>query len=87
VKSVAIDSDERQVLATVPHLPLLISIKYLYAMQETPNYERSAKNKTKRKQKNSVACGPQANYTDEATATCWRNLMPTFADRIPSIQK
>jgi hypothetical protein len=23
---------------------------------------------------------PQANYTDWATATCWRNLVPIFAD-------
>jgi hypothetical protein len=30
---------------------------------------------------NSVALSPQANYTDWATATCRRNLVPTFADR------
>jgi hypothetical protein len=30
---------------------------------------------------NSVAFSPQATYTDWATATCWRNLVPTFADR------
>jgi hypothetical protein len=30
---------------------------------------------------NSVALSPQANYTDWATATCWRNLVPTFMDR------
>jgi hypothetical protein len=30
---------------------------------------------------NSVALSPQANYTDWATATCWRNLLPTFEDR------
>jgi hypothetical protein len=30
---------------------------------------------------NSVALSPQANYTDWATATCRRNLAPTFADR------
>jgi hypothetical protein len=29
----------------------------------------------------SLAFSPQANYTDWATATCWRNLVPTFADR------
>jgi hypothetical protein len=29
---------------------------------------------------NSVAFSSQANYTDWATATCWRNLMQTFAD-------
>jgi hypothetical protein len=30
---------------------------------------------------NSVACSPQANYTDRATVSCWRNLMSTFVDR------
>jgi hypothetical protein len=30
---------------------------------------------------NSVALSPQANYTDWATATCRRNLVPTFSDR------
>jgi hypothetical protein len=34
------------------------------------------KNKT-----NSMALSPQANYTDWATATCQRNLVPTFVDR------
>jgi hypothetical protein len=33
------------------------------------------------KKKNSVAFSLQANYTDWATATCWRNSVPTFADR------
>jgi hypothetical protein len=32
-------------------------------------------------QTNSVAFSPQANYTKLATATCWRNLVPIFADR------
>jgi hypothetical protein len=36
----------------------------------------SNKNKT-----NSVALGPRANYIDWAIATCWRNLVRTFADR------
>jgi hypothetical protein len=31
--------------------------------------------------KNSVALSPRANYTDWATATCRRNLVPTFVDR------
>jgi hypothetical protein len=35
-----------------------------------------AQNKT-----NSVALSPQPNYTDLATATCRRNLVPTFVDR------
>jgi hypothetical protein len=30
---------------------------------------------------NILAFSQQANYTDWATATCWRNLMPTFVDR------
>jgi hypothetical protein len=33
------------------------------------------------KQTNSVALSPQANYTDWVTATCQRNLVPTFMDR------
>jgi hypothetical protein len=33
------------------------------------------------KQTNTVALGPQANYTDCSTATCRRNLVPTFVDR------
>jgi hypothetical protein len=33
------------------------------------------------KTKNSVALGPRASYTDWATATCRRNLVPTFVDR------
>jgi hypothetical protein len=28
-----------------------------------------------------MAFNPQANYTDGATATCRRNVVPTFADR------
>jgi hypothetical protein len=30
---------------------------------------------------NSVALSPKANYTDWSTATCRRNLVPTFVDR------
>jgi hypothetical protein len=33
------------------------------------------------KSTNSVALSPQANYFDWATATCRRNLVPTFVDR------
>jgi hypothetical protein len=29
----------------------------------------------------SVALSPRANYTDWATATCRRNVVPTFVDR------
>jgi hypothetical protein len=28
-----------------------------------------------------MSLNPQANYTDWMTATCRRNLVPTFADR------
>jgi hypothetical protein len=28
-----------------------------------------------------VTFSPEANYIDLAIATCWRNLVPTFADR------
>jgi hypothetical protein len=31
-----------------------------------------------------MALSPQANYTLQATATCWRNLVPTFVDRVVS---
>jgi hypothetical protein len=31
--------------------------------------------------KNSMALSPQANYTNWATVTCQRNLVPTFVDR------
>jgi hypothetical protein len=40
-----------------------------------------AHKQTKTQQTNSVALSLQANYTDWATATCWRNLVKTFADR------
>jgi hypothetical protein len=30
---------------------------------------------------NSVSLIPRANYTDSGTATCRRNLVPTFVDR------
>jgi hypothetical protein len=33
-----------------------------------------------KKETNSVAFSPQANYTDSATAICW-NLVPTLGDR------
>jgi hypothetical protein len=35
---------------------------------------------TQKKQTNSVAYSPQANYTDWTTAIFWRNLLPNFAD-------
>jgi hypothetical protein len=36
---------------------------------------------TQNKKTNSVALSPRANYTDSATSTCLRNLVPTFVDR------
>jgi hypothetical protein len=38
-------------------------------------------NFTNKKKTNSVALSPQANHIDWATVTCWRNWMPTFADK------
>jgi hypothetical protein len=38
-------------------------------------------NFSKLRKTNSAALSPRANYTDWATATCRRNLVPTFADR------
>jgi hypothetical protein len=40
----------------------------------------SASNRRKYKT-NFMALSPQANYTDWATSTCRRNLVPTFVDR------
>jgi hypothetical protein len=41
-----------------------------------------SENKLRKTNKNSsVALSSQANYADWATATCRRNLVPTFADR------
>jgi hypothetical protein len=39
------------------------------------------KNRLTRNNNNSMALSPQANYTDWSTATCRRNLVPTFVDR------
>jgi hypothetical protein len=48
------------------------------------NYIPKRQNLENKYKQNSVAFIPQANYTDWATATCWRNLVPTFADRVVS---
>jgi hypothetical protein len=51
-----------------------------YAIANTP--ENSFLSPYTNKQtNNSATFSPQANYTDWATATCRRNLMPTFMDR------
>jgi hypothetical protein len=49
-------------------------------MQDCEMIRKSIVEWTKQKQTNSVAFSPQVNYTDWATATCWRNLVPNFAD-------
>jgi hypothetical protein len=49
------------------------------------NKTNKKKKKTKKKNThthtNSVVLSPRAYYTDFATATCRRNLVPTFVDR------
>jgi hypothetical protein len=47
----------------------------------TWNFACIAKIITNKQKKNSVAFSPKPNYTDWATATYWRNLLTTFADR------
>jgi hypothetical protein len=39
------------------------------------------RNPQTKQQRHSVDFSPQTKYTDWATATCWRNVVPTFADR------
>jgi hypothetical protein len=43
--------------------------------------ERKNKRYIQKQKTNSVAFSPRANYTDWATATCRRNLVPIFVDR------
>jgi hypothetical protein len=43
--------------------------------------KKKKENKNKNKQKNSVALSLQANYTDWATGTRWRNLVPGIEPR------
>jgi hypothetical protein len=54
---------------------MLLRINNNYSMELSPSWEAI------KKQTNSVALRPEANYTDWATATCRRNLVPTFVDR------
>jgi hypothetical protein len=57
-------------------------VKCIQCLCEFPNFELiSCFNLDGKKQTNSVALSPRANYTDWATATCRRNLVPTFVDR------
>jgi hypothetical protein len=46
-----------------------------------PHFLRTSWSATGSTKTNSVAFSAQANYTHWATATCWRNLVPAFADR------
>jgi uncharacterized Rmd1/YagE family protein len=41
--------------------------------QMPKNLSQTSRTKTKKKKLNSVAFSPQANYTDRATAACWRS--------------
>jgi hypothetical protein len=45
------------------------------------NFHWVNKERTNKKQTNSMAPSPRANYTDWSTATCRRNLVSTFVDR------
>jgi hypothetical protein len=55
------------------------SISYsVYRRIITGWFLRTSVNLQQTKQTNSVAFSPQANYTDWATATCRRNLVPTL---------
>jgi hypothetical protein len=51
-------------------------VNFQFIIDAKPNDELSTQTKT-----NFVAFSPQANYTDWATATFRRNLVPTFVDR------
>jgi hypothetical protein len=68
---------------TVNKVPTPITASVTVLLQSISHivYSPLSTNINIRKQANSVAVSPQAKYTDCATATCWRNLVPTFADR------
>jgi hypothetical protein len=55
----------------------LVSITLTVSLCNYLHHNNSLKNK----QTNSVVLSPQADDTDWATATCRRNLVPTFVDR------
>jgi hypothetical protein len=53
----------------------------LQVQNRSIGHQSGAVKKTRVLKTNSVAISLQANYTDWATATCQRNLVPTFVDR------
>jgi hypothetical protein len=54
---------------------------------ENQTRKKTARSTWLSKQTNSVALCPEANYTGWATATCRRNLVPTFVDRGVSVRR
>jgi hypothetical protein len=54
---------------------------YKSATRTEVEWQNQTITNNKQKTTNSVALSPRANYTDWSTATCWRNLVSTFADR------
>jgi hypothetical protein len=59
--------------------PLFIARKNL--MLNYIIWSNKPPNETKKTKTNSVALSLQVNYTDWGTATCRRNLVPTYVDR------
>jgi hypothetical protein len=57
-----------------------ITVKF-YVKLECSEFGRTYAVKLLQNKQNSVVFSPRANYTDWATATCRRNLVPTFVDR------
>jgi hypothetical protein len=60
-------------------LGMATHIKWNHWRWESLNPEQESTNKQNKT--NSVALSRQANYTDWSTATCRRNVVPTFVDR------
>jgi uncharacterized membrane protein len=69
------------VIFIVWHVPILYWKHSEYWVAADCQRDDQKNTPVNKKQTNSVAFSPQANYTDWATATCRRNLVPTFVDR------
>jgi hypothetical protein len=74
VRLMLFDSRQKQRHLTVSGTSLRGTQNYLLRFIAPPPTTQHSKT-------NSVAFSPQANYADCETATCRRNLVPTFADR------